>query len=293
MLRETSVAASRVETNTGAQGVNDLQNEPSKTQKMRADVLDLFGLVVAPLQRGPDARVYRRASGKIGDALFQSLCARLGILNLVECGAYDAAASIIFKTSGGHRAVAIEANPNVFERKTIRAQSHGVEVRNVGLAAQTGTLKFFLPDGQPFPSSASFLSKNDRMAFIEVETSTLDAIAEELDLHGPLALWVDVEGFAYEVLQGARNTFADPACQVLKVEMEDVLRWQNQRTMAELAPEIEAFGFVPVFADIEFVGQFNVIYVKSQLLTDVEDLVDTGWRHIRELATTGVAPGVV
>lgn len=266
--------------------MKDNDPQTSQTGQLRAETLTLFAPVVGPLQRGPDVRPYRHRSGVIGDGLFRDMCTRLAIPNLLECGAYDAAASIIHMKGGGKRALAIEANPKVFERKTKRAADVGVDVLNVGLAAETGSLRFYLPEGQPFPSAASFRAKNDRMASIEVLTRTVDDIIDAAPFDEALAMWVDVEGYAFEVLQGARRTLASPQCQILKVEMEDTERWKDQRTMSDVAPAIEGFGFVPVFCDIEFVGQFNVVYVRPEIRDAVDDLVTAAVQDLRALAAT-------
>jgi FkbM family methyltransferase len=249
----------------------------SLTQELRTQTLAVFSPVVGPFDRGRTARSYRGQSAGIVDELFRHSCRAAKIENLLECGAHEASASIDFIKSGGARAIAIEANPQVLERKTNRATKSGVEVLNFGLAEKKGKMDFFLPKGRAVAGSSSFRTKSDDVDVIEVTTTTIDALHKDLSIIGTLALWVDVEGYAFEVLKGASKTLARPELQILKVEMEDAERWRGQRTLADLAPQIEKFGFIPVLSDLEYVNQFNVIYVRPEILekfrTDISDAV--------------------
>lgn len=253
-----------------------------ETQVVLDETIRTLSGVLGHRERGATARFYRKNSARLLDELFFTLIAELSITNLLECGAHEGTASKTFLSNGGERAITIEANPDVFERKTRKIESLGAEVINIGLADTPGHLNFHIPEGNL--GAASFRQKRAGEAYVEVPTTTIDTLHRDKKIKGPVALWVDVEGFAFEVLSGAEKTLADPQTLLLKVEMEDNARWIDQKTFLETAPLLENAGFAPIFSDMEYVYQFNVIYVRSEAVDACRDQIERAKNQLRELA---------
>ena len=119
-----------------------------------------------------------------------------------------------------------------------------------------------------------------------IPTTTIDELREKHSLNGHLALWVDVEGFALEVLSGARKTLASRETLILKVEMEHRPRWREQKTYLEVARLLEEADFVPIIGDIEYVDQFNIVYARRDVIAGHEELVASAHDRMRELVET-------
>lgn len=79
-----------------------------------------------------------------------------------------------------------------------------------------------------------------------------------------VALWIDVEGMALDVLTGARQMLDAGRCVALKVEVETDSLWLDQH-LAER-------GYRPVLCDFEYDYQFNAVYVRKELVDAVEGL---------------------
>lgn len=251
------------------------------TLEIRSQTLQLFAGVCGERDRGKDAKFYRKGSARVLDDFFFSFLEEARIQNLMECGAHEATASRKFLNNGGARAITIEANPDIYERKTRKASELGAEVLNVGLAEKAGTLDFHIPDKNL--GAASFRTKRDGQKTIRVKTTTIDDLRLNHGLKGGLALWVDVEGFAFEVLKGAEKTLEDPETLILKVEMEHRPRWRDQRTYLEVAALLETAGFVPIIGDIEYVDQFNIVYARKELVADHRQLITLVHSCMRDL----------
>ena len=70
------------------------------------------------------------------DILYFDLLEKLNIKSLIECGAYEASASIE-AIKRGCNAIAIEANPNTFKKITTKSKEK-LNVMNIGLSEKEG-----------------------------------------------------------------------------------------------------------------------------------------------------------
>lgn len=251
------------------------------TTELRHQTLQMFAQVCGARERSRNARFYRRNSARIVDNLFFKLSRVLKVRTLLECGAHEATASRRFLEGGGNRSIAIEANPEIFKIQTAKSAAYGVEILNIGLADKPGHMTFNIPEKNL--AAASFLSKGKASDTCKIETTTIDLLIESQAITGRLALWVDVEGFSYQVLSGATETLEASDTCVLVVEMEDAQLWQGQKTMSDVGPIIEGYGFVPVLCDIQFVDQFNVVYIREKFLADCKDIIEDANNAMKNL----------
>lgn len=174
---------------------------------------------------------------------------------LIECGARGAEASVRF----GRTAIAIEANPETFNQKTAHAPH--IQRMNVALDKQEGFASFHFFDKSSMPGNASLFERNDKKTQrkITVPVTTLDKVSENLG--DGIALWIDVEGKAYEVLEGGIETLKKT--KVLIVEVEQIPFWCNQKLDIHVKEFLENHGFVFVNQDQEYPQQYNMLYVNS------------------------------
>lgn len=257
------------------------------THDLRAQTLARFAPRVAPRARTPEARAVRKRSAAILDHLFLTLLREAGVGTVIECGAHEATASRAFMKAGGARAIAVEANPQVFRKRTSQARDSGVEVVHAGLSDHAGEMVFHVPAGRPMAGNASFRKKRADADTepVSVRTTTVDMLAAAMQVTGPVALWVDVEGCAHEVLSGAAGIPGSGDCLVLKVEREDRMHWLDQKSSDDVAALVEGLGFVPVPCDIEYVGQFNTVYVAEPVLDPCATAIATAQAEQQALAT--------
>lgn len=78
-----------------------------------------------------------------------------------------------------------------------------------------------------------------------------------------IALWIDAEGAAYEVLQGMENVRA--AVCIANVEVETEEFWQDQRLWPAVASLMRDFDFKPI-ARRAGDRQFDVLFINNRWL---------------------------
>ena len=97
---------------------------------------------------------------------------------------------------------------------------------------------------------------------VSVEMTTVDHFAEQTGLLGKnIAMWIDLEGCAYEALTGA--TQALKTTSAIMVEVEDKPYWNGQKTSADVHNLLAEAGFIAVGRDFEYDGQYNVVFISS------------------------------
>lgn len=211
--------------------------------------------------------------------LFHELCGTTEIQVFIECGAHSAEDALRFlRGSHSREAIAIEANPYVYEQRTRAAESLGVKTLNVGLSSQPGFLDLQIPNKrnatEPTVPYASFLNHKDEQDWpsetVRCEVTTLDAIVTEPARDKPTALWIDVEGAAGDVLKGAEGVLRSGCVRLVMVEVETKQLWKEQMVLSDIQEHLAAFGLIPVARDAQMGNtQFNVIFAQELDLESV------------------------
>jgi FkbM family methyltransferase len=210
--------------------------------------------------RGQSANALREYFFKLSEILDLDL--------LIEVGAHSAETSVRFLSSPNRTAIAYEANPSTFEKKTKLAASHGVVVRNEGVSSIAGQANFFIPvtDSQGLmPENASFRRKSDQKAEISipVNVTTVDRIIEKQGNAKKIGLWIDAEGLGLEVLEGAVGLLSGNKCHLVMVEVELREYWVGQAEISQVENLLQSHGFVQCLIDMESEFQRNLIYVRG------------------------------
>jgi FkbM family methyltransferase len=225
--------------------------------------------------------------------LFLDLCDIYSVQNLLEIGAHEASISREFlelNSSIDRRALAFEANPVTYKEITHQALAYGVEVFNLGIGSTVGNLEFNIPvfgDSEYLtPVNASFLTRTDGTTNyhkFNVVTETIDHVFDSRSVAGPSALWIDVEGFAHEVLEGAIRTLSSNQVVFLQIEVEAIKYWRDQKTYETIFADLAKFGYFPIARDFEYRYQYNVIFCRQDIFNTSKILVKPFNRRIRIL----------
>lgn len=234
---------------------------------------------------GRSAQGWREGTNaRLVDAFFE-ICDREDIPVLIECGAHEAAASVRFIRAGiGRRAIALEANPHTYSALTAKAAELGVEALQAAVGARPGEGVINIPtsgtDGGLLAVDASmrvhrkWAAKNKSIHTVPVEIVTVDRVATDGATVGPIALWVDVEGFATEALEGAEGLLREQRIAVALVEVEAEEVYGGGRDLSAVIRILRQGGLRPIARDHQFrtSNVFNVLFAHPRPQRSVRSL---------------------
>jgi FkbM family methyltransferase len=169
------------------------------------------------------------------------------------------------------RILACEANPSLAARmaQDDMLRQDRVDVVSCAVSATDGTATLHVADREVFNGSLHPWCTRATLQQVDVATRRLDRLITA-DPEARLALWIDVEGHAFEVLEGAGSLLDQVV--VAHVEVETRPRWQGAR----LAGDIEAFmhgrGFRSAHAMLDReTGQGDIVFIHRRAgVTDAE-----------------------
>lgn len=191
---------------------------------------------------------------------------------VIELGAHEAWFSSTIKTAlPDVRALAFEANPDVYARYRRPAAAAGVEYVNTAVSDRAGTTTLTIPrkpDASLRQRMGSLLRRQDSPAEQTVAVATVrldDYLGDDADRAS--ALWIDVEGAIGMVLRGAERTLA--RCELVYAELEPCQVWQGQMIDTEVFDFLARFGLVPVLRDVQRKRRgYNALFVRADRLKD-------------------------
>jgi FkbM family methyltransferase len=210
---------------------------------------------------------------------------------VIEIGAHAAGFSRKIKREMEHaRVIAFEANPDVHARHAALCAKSGVEYNNLCVSDKAGVLTLHVPLGRhgAIMTMGSILAHETLETTVthEVPAVTLDAFLAE-DIGKPKAIWLDVEGAAGLVLDGAPQALE--SCVLLYAELETARNWGNQRIDAELVPLLARHGLVPVLRDTYRATQYNALFLNHEALSRAP-IMEILCRVPRKLAMVPATP---
>lgn len=216
----------------------------------------------------------RRRSARGLSWLFFHLIEFAGCDQFIEAGAKEADASYRARSLLGPdaRVVAFEANPYTYEHYKSRFEDPDIDVEYRHLALSDGpdqvTFNVLLneagvPQANGMGSILPNTQRQGRELPVTVEATSLDTFFADQDF-ARAAVWADVEGAVREVLRGGESTL-DRAAVVL-IEVEDRHLWEGQWLSRDVASFMYDRGLVAVARDFQSRYQYNVLYVRGELL---------------------------
>lgn len=172
----------------------------------------------------------------------------------MDIGSMDGSDSRRFRALLKHSdIVAFEANPDNFNRMTTDylVIQDRIRVVNKMVSQTNGTQSFYIQ--RPVNSTtrtnrgtSSALPRKEigmENVQVNVESVRIDSILEaEYPKANSVALWVDVEGFAYDVLESLSNSSEKIA--LIHVEVETQECWPGQRLEPEVVQLLEGMGLI-------------------------------------------------
>ncbi len=258
-------------------------------QKQKAEKLEaaIEYLLVRTLNEHA-SRATGEASNRALTAQFMKLLVALEPSCFLDIGANDGtAARAVKKIRPDCEVWAFEANPQIHEKYAPLLATSGAYYVNLAVAEKTGQIKVYAPRtlsqavvaGQIVERSAiepldtgktSMYRRTENSTYQEFDVDAVrldDFVAlRKIPLDGrKVALWIDVEGAAFEVLSGAKVALS--AVSIIMIESENHEFWVGQKQCANIARLIIAAGFVPIQRDREYGDkQFNTIFLHHSFL---------------------------
>jgi len=192
---------------------------------------------------------------------------------VLDVGSLDGADSLRFRRMLPKASLlAFEANPylyqNLIHNRAI--QEAGISVINKAVCARdTDDIPFFvspasvLDMGNKGTSSINRAALGDEQVQIMAKTTRLD---EHIDAScGGAALWIDVEGAAYEVLSTVQSR--QSLVSLIHIETETKELWKNQRLKHDVVDLARSMGFEQIAQSSEGVQQ-DIVFVNRRALAE-------------------------
>jgi len=174
-----------------------------------------------------------------------------------------------------------EANPRIHEVYAGINRDAGVQWQNLAVTDRSGTVDLFIPrvlerafiDGRLVnqrveeaedTGKSSLLLRDENVEYdiVSVSAVSIDEFLQVAAPEGRLALWIDVEGAAAAVLDGAKGTLR--RTDVLMIEVEGFAFWKDQALVERILERLRLAGFVTVLRDREYEdAQFNMLSVRK------------------------------
>ena len=278
----------------------------TQNSKLAIDYLLMANLNV--LDRGEEGPA---GNGRLTSLLWDVL-ERLRPTAFFDIGAFDGSCGVAAKQRFPRLLVySFEANPEIFALNQARVSAAGVTYLNRAVSDAVGSVKMYAPrtlsryydKGVVLPGhinepkttgKTSLLLRNEEAVYEEfdVDATTLDAflVEEGFDVaEQRMVLWIDVEGAADKVLQGAEKALANSVA--VLIEVENFEFWKEQKDSAYITRELISKGFVPVARDREYGDhQFNILFVKAALIPRIASELFDAKSALRTCMTSPAAP---
>jgi FkbM family methyltransferase len=164
---------------------------------------------------------------------------------ILDVGSRDGSDALRFRRyAPGARIIAIEANPELHGRMEANPELRRakIETKNAAASDKAGTASFAIFNEHKGTGSLRQKIGAQAHESYVVPTVRLDSMIQGVP--GPTALWIDVEGLSYEVIQGASGILSSVV--LVHAEMEAQELFAGQRTSQELTMLLEQKGFTLV-----------------------------------------------
>ncbi len=191
---------------------------------------------------------------------------------ILDVGSMDGSDSKKFKQLiPNAEVVAFEGNPDNYRAMCadVDLQKSGVRVVHRLVSNQEGNRSFFV---QKSINTIAAVNKGTSSAMrreqqgMVTEKVHLDAVrldsflAQEYPAKKRIAMWIDVEGHAYQVLEGLLK--AQDSSYLIHVEVETVEIWPGQKVESDIIALAKGMGFIPVARGAHAI-QHDLILIKE------------------------------
>lgn len=180
----------------------------------------------------------------------------------IEAGCFSAFASKhIKKCMPDCNVFAYEADPINFIEFNVELKTLGINHVWKAISEKEGTTTFYIQ--HPKPENAISWENNSLKertvspsAYVEfpVESNCLDNMHTTDETY---CMWIDLEGHAYEALQGAKTILTKT--KYILIEVEQKQHWAGQKLDTEVIGFLKNVGFKVIGKDQEYSSQYNVL----------------------------------
>ena len=242
-------------------------------------------------------RQIRIETGKLIESFVTDVYKKLSIELLIQCGANEPSSAINFcNINPNNRAICFEANPYIANKYMANDKNQNVKYLNIGLGSEPGVLKFYIPKNHPkewtLQGTFSPTKQLNYQEPFEIEINTLDnLIPKSLEFKNfksknfpNTALLIDVEGFSWKVLQGAKKILELNTTKVIFIEVQDdYYYWENEKNAKQICEFLEDYGFKPIVRDYPTAPLYNIVFIKHDELDNLNELINAYWFNFTQI----------
>ena len=213
------------------------------------------------------------------EILFQLLVKYIKPEVICDIGTLDAHHSVLLRhISKSSRIVAFEANPYNYKKilESKLPEKENIELVHQAISNEPGTLTFNIQkhtdpaDEKWVSGTSSILQRNQEVGDTEkvtVDANRLDKFLIDSDPRisdKSIALWIDVEGAGYAVLEGI--TGIHKSILFIQIEVETREIWQGQKLKSDVIKLMDNLGFIEVARGKHEI-QHDLVFINNEFLT--------------------------
>jgi len=243
---------------------------------MTDDQLRLLGLAAHVDLSTVDGRMW---SNRVLVDFFHDLQSVFRPKTVLEIGAFDAFFSRRMRQElPSSKIIAFEANPHnhAHHSSTHDYSSMRIDYLNLAVSDRIGNIDFQVQtkkegvEVSKIAGDNSLLKRAHTEGSIGYETVTVPTVTLDKFLSNSnyaaddFSAWVDVEGAAEMVFSGANSIMK--RMQSVFIEVEEREHWNGQWLLEDIETYMNSHGLRLVARDFENAHQFNVVFVKEELM---------------------------
>lgn len=208
--------------------------------------------------------------------------------NLIEIGAHEASISCELSSIVTKNCFAVEANPYVF-KKYEKSFKVPISYENLALSETDGYVELRIPKFSKTLDRAdtSILNRTADAEYekVRVNSCTLKTFIERKKIQNDInSCWLDAEGLSYNILKSGKNLIE--SFKIALVEVEDISYWQNQHLVLEVIQLCLEYNLIPICRDLDGRGQFNILFLKNNLLPQCGGIISDYWKELNSIKRT-------
>lgn len=208
--------------------------------------------------------------------LFLQLLPAMRIDTVCDIGSLDGSDALRFRAALPEATVlAFEPHPENLRRmrENQELRRRAVHIEPIALSDRDGTAELFLVNAADvtapgWQGMSSLLHRSDdgRGSAVQVPTARLDTHLRETSGTGlRMALWIDVEGLAHEVIEGATGLLPDTHLLHVEVETQKCISATQRFLYPQVKELLRAAGLTLLATDEpESRPQFNALFVRTE-----------------------------
>lgn len=220
-------------------------------------------------------RGIRKKSGDLLEHYYCRLVTSHNIPITIEIGAHEATFSKNVKSINPlTKCYAFEANPYVYKKYQSQLKAAGIDYRNIAISNSDSQVSLKIPVSRSSnninkDNPIASIHKRDQPGFEYESVFVNSAKINSIFKHNPKrkALWIDVEGAQYEVLESIGDLW--PTIDFIYIEIESRNVWRSNFNKNDIYEILKQKGYYEIMQDNLASGQYNTVFAKL-------DAVDNG-----------------